>query len=70
MPYKVKIVKTETEPYVQSEWQKLSDTGGTDGGVKYGYAEKHTNINKETEVLSCVVDEINLEKVIDSIIKK
>jgi cell fate (sporulation/competence/biofilm development) regulator YlbF (YheA/YmcA/DUF963 family) len=71
MSYKITVEKTSLETRRgQSEYVKLADTGGKDGGAEFGYVHKP---NQQVEINRVVytqfVEELDLLAVINAVNK-
>ena len=69
MHYEITIRKTEVETAPESQtFNKISDTGGEDGGIKYGYVSRLPCKKEVTNtIFSQVVKELNLLDIVKAI---
>lgn len=71
MSYKISIGQTRLETREgQSEYVKIADTGGKDGGSEYGWVRKpNQQIEVQRDIYTQIVDELDLAAVISAVNK-
>ncbi len=68
MAYEIKITSKKLVPTKGQTYEKVSDTGNMHGdGPTYGYVPYEGFVEREVEVLSQVVDDLDLSAVIKAI---
>ena len=68
--YEIKIVKKEKYNTTDKSWEKIADTGNEkDNGSVYDYVETEVTREKEENVYTQHVEELDLKGVIDAVNK-
>lgn len=65
--YRISITKIEEKEMPTRSYERITDTGGEDGGPSYGYIQGSELTKIETHILTQEKDEIDIIKIVKAI---